>query len=262
MDNEDILNECLEAIARGETEESCLARYPEQASELRPLLRTVMAARKSCNSSPDPEYSIRARREYLSAVTEICAKKKQGFRWSWRWSTAAPLAIAVIMILNGVVVAASTRALPGQSLYRVKLAAEEMQIRLTSADRQRTKAYSLLSERRLEEVTVLAKRGNFDQVGEALIRLDGALSEVAGYLRTVRQNYPYPRCAQSPIGQIQVIPGADLDLINELQSNAARDKEKLLTLRDSMPENTQGMLEQVLESYNAILGIGFSSDAR
>ena len=34
----DILNRCLEEIAAGETIGACLARYPEHAAELGPLL--------------------------------------------------------------------------------------------------------------------------------------------------------------------------------------------------------------------------------
>ncbi|MBM4389421.1 MAG: hypothetical protein FJ088_16920, partial [Deltaproteobacteria bacterium] len=41
----EILNECLEALARGQSIETCLEKHPEQAAALRPLLETALSAR-------------------------------------------------------------------------------------------------------------------------------------------------------------------------------------------------------------------------
>ena len=40
---EDLLDQCLEALRRGETFEECLGRYPEHAKELEPLLLIAQA---------------------------------------------------------------------------------------------------------------------------------------------------------------------------------------------------------------------------
>ena len=37
---DDVLNECIERLAAGETVEQCLASYPDYAVELEPMLRT------------------------------------------------------------------------------------------------------------------------------------------------------------------------------------------------------------------------------
>jgi len=243
MDDADILNECLEAIARGETEESCLARYPEQAIALQPLLQTAVAARMACNVAPDPAYRARARYEFRCAVAEVCTKSTQrGFLWSWRWSTAMPLAAALVMMLSGGVLAASTNALPGQPLYGVKLAAEEIQIRLTPAGDSKANAHSLLAERRLEEAIVLAERGDFALVDQTLLRLDEALDEVIGYLWGGLP--PSMRVISIPIDQT---------LLNEFHVRATRGIDELQTLVESIPDGTKEMLGHVIESYSAIL---------
>ena len=42
---ENILDECLERLVKGETVEQCLQRYPEQAAQLELLLRTAQAVK-------------------------------------------------------------------------------------------------------------------------------------------------------------------------------------------------------------------------
>jgi len=244
MDDAGILDECLEAIARGETEESCLARYPERAMELGPLLRTAMAARGICAVTPDPEFRARARNEYRRAVAEVCAKAtKRGFRWSWSWSTAVPLAAAVVLMLSGGVLASSMNALPGQPLYGIKLATEGIQIKLTPAG-DKVNAYSLLTERRLEEIVVLAERGDFVLVDQSLLRLDEALDEVTEYL-----------WAGIPPSSRQFQIDIDQTLLCELQGRAVRGIDTLQALSVSVPDNTQEKIRHVLESYNDIIKV-------
>ena len=61
---DNILSDCLERLLEGgETLEQCLARYPEQAAALRPLLETSLVARQASAVSPRPEFRTRAREE-------------------------------------------------------------------------------------------------------------------------------------------------------------------------------------------------------
>ena len=59
---EEILNECLEAILHGESVESCLAKYPEHAKDLEPLLRIAFAGSKSSSTDPHPELKSETKR--------------------------------------------------------------------------------------------------------------------------------------------------------------------------------------------------------
>ena len=71
----DILNECLDRIFKGETVEQCLQDYPEQAKELEPLLRTAMAARVASTIQPRAEFKARARYEFQTALNDMAARK-------------------------------------------------------------------------------------------------------------------------------------------------------------------------------------------
>ncbi|MCL2150088.1 MAG: DUF5667 domain-containing protein [Dehalococcoidia bacterium] len=281
MSNEDVLNECLEAILRGETEESCLARYPEQAAELRPVLQTIVATHRASSLSPRPEYRARARYEYRHAVAEVCARSaKQGFRWNWRWSTAVPLAVAVVLMAGGGMMAASAYALPGQPLYEVKLMVEGLQIRFTPAGEDRTRAYALLAERRLEEITVLAGRGEYSLADRTSPRLESTLNEITSYLGveagwgsggligTAMETFPIPSpdvviaellppVAGSTDTSFSSVPQAEVDpvLLDTLQASAIQGRDKLLALMDEMPEDSRGVFWCTIESYEAILSV-------
>ena len=65
-DIDDILDDCLRAIEEdGVTPDECLARYPEHADELEPLLRVVLALRQS----PRPSLSDQALRALETRLT-------------------------------------------------------------------------------------------------------------------------------------------------------------------------------------------------
>jgi len=66
---ENMLDQCLEGLRQGESLEQCLARYPEQAAELAPLLRVAMASQKASSAvKPRPECKARARSEIRSQL--------------------------------------------------------------------------------------------------------------------------------------------------------------------------------------------------
>jgi len=61
-DVEDLLDECLDALQRGETVEQCLARYPEHSAELEPLLRIAQSVMASPLVDPISELKAETRR--------------------------------------------------------------------------------------------------------------------------------------------------------------------------------------------------------
>ena len=50
-----VLDDCLDRLLlRGETVESCLARYPQQTAELEPLLRAMLQTQEALARLPQP----------------------------------------------------------------------------------------------------------------------------------------------------------------------------------------------------------------
>jgi hypothetical protein len=99
-DFEKILDECIDRINHGETNEACLADYPALASQLEPLLKT-MTQTKAAYSFTCSLDAKRAARQRFYAVLE---KQRQPSLWqkvlarrfAWATMTAAVIVISII----------------------------------------------------------------------------------------------------------------------------------------------------------------------
>ncbi|MEK7872524.1 MAG: DUF5667 domain-containing protein [Chloroflexota bacterium] len=175
---DDILNECLDRLARGETMEACLARYPEHAPELRPLLivaRATLAA--TVQITPRAEFRIAARHRFLDALAARHARERESFfTWSWtrRWGAVAA-GVALLVVIGRGTVAAAESSLPTQPLYTIKQATEAFQIALAPEGSAKAKVYTELAARRLVEMTVLARQGDVQNVDRLTAQLEAHL---------------------------------------------------------------------------------------
>jgi hypothetical protein len=159
---DDILDICLDRIiAKGDTIEQCLESYPEQATQLEPLLRAALATAKvSSIIEPRPEFQRLARQRLLSTL-EAKEKKKTKHRmplWGWQRRWAVALVAVLVVILVGVgTVTASASSLPGDTLYPVKTATEKVQGFFTFGSEAKANFYMKLSQRRLDELKLLVE---------------------------------------------------------------------------------------------------------
>ena len=74
---EDVLNECINRILKGESIERCLRDHPEHAAELEPLLQTALAARKASSVEPSSEFRAEARYRFYSQLREAEQKRQK-----------------------------------------------------------------------------------------------------------------------------------------------------------------------------------------
>lgn len=164
---EDILNECLERIFKGESIEACLNAYPEQASKLEPLLKTsLVLMRKSAAIRPDAEYKARAQYQLQAmfyAKHERVEKRARIPVWHRKWAVAMTTVLVVLLAGIGTV-AASASALPDDALYPVKLAAEQVRVTLAFSDVDEAKLHLQFAERRADEMTEMARQGKSDKI--------------------------------------------------------------------------------------------------
>lgn len=113
-------------------------------------------------SEPDPQWvaSLRSKMEWTMArrgapsYTPVTHIGK--LAWFKRPFTAALLSLAVLLLISGGVTYAAQGAVPGNPLYPVKLASEEMRLKLASSDIVRTELELTLASRRMEEFRVLS----------------------------------------------------------------------------------------------------------
>ena len=179
-DFENILNDCLERLAKGETLEQCLESHPEQATQLKPLLLTAQAARKAAAILPRTEFKARARYEFHSALLQKASTKRRAPSLSWwpRWAVALMVA-SILLIAGGGTAIAATNSMPDSPLYPVKLATEQLQLALTPSDMGKARVCTMLADRRVAEIIYMAGKGDIQWVEVVTQRLDERLATLA-----------------------------------------------------------------------------------
>ena len=181
----DILDECLECLlVGGGILEDCLASYPEQAAELRPLLQTAAAARKAL-AVPPPRFRAAASLRFRAAVEERKAKKvRPFFAWQPQWATVAVSLFIALLLTGGGIIVTAGGSMPGESLYSVKLAVEQVLLTLSPSSEGKTKQLARLADRRVAEIVYLARQGDVGQIEAVTQRLNNHLTMITSLLTT------------------------------------------------------------------------------
>lgn len=170
-----VLNECMDRILRGDTVEDCLQAHPELARELEPLLRTALAARMaSATIQPRPEFKARARSEFQVALREMEARKarrKFSFGFNWRpqlrlqtgWAIGVVASLVIVLGGSGTVAAASY-SMPDSSLYSVKLATEKVLLAVAPSEVGKAELNAKFADRRTAEIEYMVAQGDAQEV--------------------------------------------------------------------------------------------------
>jgi hypothetical protein len=172
---DNILNDCLERLLlQGESLEQCLDRYPAQAAELKPLLKTALAAKEAAEIKPSPDFRARASYQFRAALQERAAKWRPSWGWFPRWATV--LAVVLVLVLaGGSTVFATGSSMPDSPLYPVKLATEQVQYTLTPSKLGKARLCAELADKRVAEITYMADKGDAEQVELITQRLEDKL---------------------------------------------------------------------------------------
>lgn len=205
----EILDKCLAQIQSGASSLSdCLEAYPEHAEFLKSHLDLATQARDlMIPSGPSEDFVAQTKTRLLNRIraqhkTSPVIEDKKPRRLSWLTRPAMvyiSLMIAIVMLASGVGVAgASASALPGDSLYPVKLGIEETRLALTQDPALDAELLLQFADRRLEELIALtetsregdielALAGYEERIGQLLDLVDeGEIDDEGGTLSTVR----------------------------------------------------------------------------
>lgn len=163
----EILDECIDRVARGESVDACLADYPEYAIDLREELEAAVLFRGAFDFQPSADAKRAARLRMHEALD---GKQRKRFRMrmalprSW-FATgsriAASTAVAVVALVasgTGTVLAAQNST-PGDLLYSVKRTGEEVQLAFAFSDSREADLRDSLVERRMEELDQVTAAG-------------------------------------------------------------------------------------------------------
>ncbi len=176
------LDECLSQLNTGEFGlEEVLARYPEHAAELRPLLRTAMLVRQVPQMVPSPEAKAAGRRRLLAAVAKKRREKAlakpgvlqrlgqqvatvmqpllQPQRQGLMLAQAIAALLVVVSLVGAGTVGVAAGSLPDSPLYPIKRTTEWVQLTLTTSPADKARLHMDYSERRLGEAQALWEAG-------------------------------------------------------------------------------------------------------
>ncbi len=177
-----ILDECLADVAAGQSLSDCLARYPDQAAELAPMLKVAAQLRGLAAQELSPAQRLAGQVALRAALACRAPQRAAGGRlvWPLRWmgrpALAAAVAFCLFLVLSLGAVAASQ---PGDLAYGVRVVIERAPVLVIFAADERASAELNLAERRLADVGWGLEHHR--QVDAAALRaLIGSLTAAAG----------------------------------------------------------------------------------
>jgi hypothetical protein len=167
MSRSDISNalaECLIKMKAGATIDEAVLEYPHLADQLRSLLGVAQSIQLPEKAARVPSSAqIDSRRRMLAQTREI--KKKKGSAWFWTIlyffrRNAGSFAFGVVAVVLLFIALGSAQALPGDSLYGVKIAAEKAGTSININPGSSVSRQANYDTRRLSEVNqmILEKR--------------------------------------------------------------------------------------------------------
>ncbi len=151
------LMECLDALEQGQSIDQILARYPELAAELRPVLETAVTL-PQLNVQPSLAAQHHSRNTFLAqAAAQKEAKTARPSPWFNLRRVLMPIAsLALVVILFAAGLGPlSAGALPGDALYGAKILVENARSAFTANPATDAALTEQFNQRRIQEINAL-----------------------------------------------------------------------------------------------------------
>ena len=197
---DEALQSCLDLIRGGrETIDSVVALYPEYADELRAQLEIATWLTSAGNSlNPRPGFVSASRRRLVSRIQQesrspLPVPLTWGERLGQLFSAQklAPVGFVLVLMLglfvSGTVVSASQKAIPGDTLYSVKLTLEQIALATSLDDKSDAELQIQFVENRLTEVQALIVEERYDEVVETIQESTEQISKTLEIIQSVRE---------------------------------------------------------------------------
>lgn len=165
-------------MERGADLDSALARFPEHAGELRPILETANKARSMAPDEPSPDAVKRSRARVLQRAAGLRESKAGARRRVIPAFSrlAISFALTALFLASGAgLVNVSASALPGENLYPVKRSWENIRLFFIFDPQLREMMRDEFENERLHEVNELLAEGRHE-----LIQFAGVYMRVNG----------------------------------------------------------------------------------
>jgi hypothetical protein len=250
QDIDRIVQSCLQAMrVDGESLDSVIARYPDLEASIRPPLEAALwLDRVKYSLDPTPEFVSGARQRLLAQIQRgnvTAAPSKQFSLRDFFADLARPqlalqfafaLLLFVFLVVGaGSIALASRNALPGDSLYNVKLIQEQVRLALAFTEIEDARLHAQFAQERLVEIQTLVLQERFEYLDQA----------VAGYEREVARAIELTRELAIEDASQAVALASQMD---EMLSN---QEMVLSTLSEQVPSQEQASIIVALDRAEA-----------
>ncbi|HEY58726.1 MAG TPA: hypothetical protein G4O04_09380 [Anaerolineae bacterium] len=212
---------------------------PEVRQEVAPLLQVALTLQAAPEVQPRPAFRRQARRRLLRRIRppwfvtfwrdlrlygrSSTLKTQRRFAMTW---IVVLVAMVTALLGGGGAVYASESALPGEALYPVKMAVEEVQLALAGPE-QDVNLLAQFTQRRLEEVQALAAQGRHDEIPVVMAR--------------------YQEQVQAMIQEMAQMGQPDPEVVGQSQAMLAQHLQVLQGLAEQVPSEARPALEHALQ---------------
>ena len=174
VDLEIQLIEALDALDQGETLDAILARHPESAAALRPMLATASAL-PAFRMTPSEAQKMKSRQAFLQqgAALRQAAQRRPALGFVPRLATLFAALSITFAVMGGGAVAASGSALPGDPLYGLKRTVENVRLTFTGSADARATLQAEFNQQRRNETNALLDAGR-----EAEVHFSGPIESI------------------------------------------------------------------------------------
>lgn len=199
-----IFQECLEAVQRGESLEQVLARYPGQAEQLRSRLETALWLKdQSTGIATRAGYLLASRQRLLERLRRESSNQAtrprdphalKVFRRKRFWlalNLASILCLILVLSFIGSQFFSYTEtALPGDTLYPVKLIFERARLGLAFDTATQARLHVEFARRRSNELVELIFEGRFSYLMDTSVNLQYHVQQANRLIETRRWTDP------------------------------------------------------------------------
>jgi Domain of unknown function (DUF5666) len=182
----DALDDCIKSLRAGIPIDRCLERYPDETPELGNLLKTVAVVMELSVENIPADALARSRTKLidqskvlsksendakaspfglqLAQLLERIAESIHGLRPHARRVVLASVIALLLIVISGGFLITSAKSLPGEPLYPVKIAVEDIGIYFVPGGTARNNVEGSYNQQRVSEVTKLIALGRLQQV--------------------------------------------------------------------------------------------------
>jgi hypothetical protein len=241
-----IIESGIAAILSGQaTLEEVLAAHPAQADELRgELAGALWLVARQAEVAARPGFVSASRKRVLERIQaeadgQGVRRAFFGFAWprrlAFQWLAAAVVVLVLVFGTGGAVSLAQS-ALPGEELYAVKRAAEQVAYTVTLDSVDRVALSTQFTDRRLEEANGLIAKGDYPSAESSLQDYEQGVHNTLALLKEVSYKPSHQ------VGEVAVT----------VKQHFTQNVQKLTVIAEKVPLDTQ-VKDHVQKAKNASL---------